>query len=538
MKNKSVIPNLTKNNLNKINNNIFKLNTTKNKKTKGIKSASSKIIKIIKKYSNNDQNNFLKNLKKRKKLTEKYVPKNEKIKSYINLDYYLNDEKEELDNNMNKKNIDSIPIIERILYIQKRIEKNNAKIKSLSEENKLFHKRYDLAVLLQQKGKKKNLINLKENIDDDNNFFYRSILLSNEDVNINDIKGEINIKECKEDLKIIKNLKNNYNEGKNIEYPFYIINRINEEEKKQLDISEIQKEIEKTKKTISDFEKNGYNSDGLDFDKERKKNFELFKKKIKNININKDKNKSLLNRPLSLSVYDKKGTYKLVTKCNINNKNNNKNINNKLYNKRKILSNNGIKFRLFDFYNEYNRIKKLFGPTSKSKSSSAKFVLNSKNENKKHFIDKNKFYLDENKFYSLLNLSLDTKSELNEKNDKSFDINNLYSYLKYNNSEKVNDLFGKYLKKYNIKYNINLNVKENGIKLNPIVNSVRKNTSKYDISNKMKILDNSKYIDLDLFRNLKRKKIINKIKKFDENLENVAFDTVEGILDLNQDLIS
>ena len=538
MKNKSVIPNLTKNNLNKINNNIFKLNTNKNKKTKGIKSASSKIIKIIKKYSNNDQNNFLKNLKKRKKLTEKYVPKNEKIKSYINLDYYLNDEKEELDNNMNKKNIDSIPIIDRILFIQKRIEKNNAKIKSLSEENKLFHKRYDLAVLLQKKGKKKNLINLKENIDDDNNFFYRSILLSNEDVNINDIKGEINIKECKEDLKIIKNLKNNYNEGKNIEYPFYIINRINEEEKKQIDIPEMQKEIEKTKKTISDFEKNGYNSDDLDFDKERKKNFEIFKKKIKNININKDKNKSLLNRPLSLSVYDKKGTYKLVTKCNINNKNNNKNINNKLYNKRKIVSNNGIKFRLFDFYNEYNRIKKLFGPTSKSKSSSAKFVLNSKNEIKKHFIDKNKFYLDESKFYSLLNLSLDTKSELSEKNDKSFDINNLYSYLKYNNSEKVNDLFGKYLKKYNIKYNINLNVKENGIKLNPIVNSVRKNSSKYDISNKMKFLDNSKYIDLDLFRNPKRKKIINKIKKFDENLENVAFDTVEGILDLNQDLIS
>ena len=302
MKNTSVIQNITKTHFNKINNNNFKLNSTKNKKSKGIKSASSKMVKIIKKYSNNDQNSFLKNLKKRKKLSEKYVPKNEKIKSYINLDNYLNDEKEEIDNNINKKKIDSMPIINRILYIQKRIEKNNSKIKSLSEENKLFHKRYDLAVLLQQKSKKKNLINLKENIDDENNFFYRSILLSNEDVNINDVKGEINIKECKEDLKIIKNIKNNYNEGKNIEYPFYIINRINEEENKEVDITEIKKDIEKTKKTISDYEKNGYNSDDLDFEKDKKKSFETLKKKIMNININKVNKIKPLSRPLSLLI--------------------------------------------------------------------------------------------------------------------------------------------------------------------------------------------------------------------------------------------
>ena len=538
MKNTSVIQNITKTHFNKINNNNFKLNSTKNKKSKGIKSASSKMVKIIKKYSNNDQNSFLKNLKKRKKLSEKYVPKNEKIKSYINLDNYLNDEKEEIDNNINKKKIDSMPIINRILYIQKRIEKNNSKIKSLSEENKLFHKRYDLAVLLQQKSKKKNLINLKENIDDENNFFYRSILLSNEDVNINDVKGEINIKECKEDLKIIKNIKNNYNEGKNIEYPFYIINRINEEENKEVDITEIKKDIEKTKKTISDYEKNGYNSDDLDFEKDKKKSFETLKKKIMNININKVNKIKPLSRPLSLLISDKKGSYKLVTKCPINDKKNNKNNSNKLYNKRKVVSNTGIKFRLFDFFNEYNRVKQLFGPTSKSKSSSAKFVLNSMNESKKQFSDINKFYMDESKFYSLLNFSLDTKSELTDKSEKSFDINNLYSYLKYNNYEKTNDLFAKYSKKYNRKYYLDVNVKENGIKLNPIVNNVKQNSLKYNISNKMKILNNSKYIDLDLFKNPKRKQIINKIKKFDENFENIAFDTVEGILDLNQDLIS
>ena len=541
MKNSSVIQNITKTNYNKtnsnINSNFIKLNTTKNKKSKGIKSASSKIVKIIKNYSNNAQNNFLKNLKKRKKISEKYVPKNEKIKSYIKLDYYLNDEKEETDNNTNKKKIDAMPIINRILYIQKRIEKNNTKIKSLSEENKLFHKRYDLAILLQQKSKKKNLINLKENIDDENNFFYKSILLSNEDANINDIKGEINIKECKEDLKIIKNLKNNYIEGKNIEYPFYIINRMNEEENRKIDIGTIKQEIEKTKKTISDYEKNGYNSDDLDYDKERKKSLEILKKKIMNINKNKEnKNNLSLNRPLSLSIYDKMGTYKLVTKCNINDKKNNKNINKKLYNKRNI-SDSSMKFRLFDFYNEYNRVKKLFGPTSKSKSSSAKFVLNNKNEIRKQFIDKNKFFMDESKIFNLLNLSLDRKIDLNEKTDKSFDINTLYNYLKYNNFEKTNDLFSKYSKKYNRKYHLDLNVKKNGIKLNPIVNSVKQNSLKYNIFNRMKILNNSKYIDLDLFKNLRRKKYIDRIKKFDENLENVAFDIVEGVLDLNQDLI-
>ena len=53
----------------------------------------------------------------------------------------------------------------------------------------------------------------------------------------------------------------------------------------------------------------------------------------------------------------------------------------------------------------------------------------------------------------------------------------------------------------------------------------------------MKSLNNSKYIDLNLFQNIKRKNNINKVKQFDERMKMVDFDSVDQILDLNQDLI-
>ena len=115
---------------------------TNNKNSKGNKS-SSKIITIIKSYSTKNQNLFLKNLKKRKKLIEKYIPKNKKIKSYIELNYNLYRGKK-LIKEINKENIDSVPIINKIITLQKRIEENSSIIKALSEENRLFHKRYTI----------------------------------------------------------------------------------------------------------------------------------------------------------------------------------------------------------------------------------------------------------------------------------------------------------------------------------------------------------------------------------------------------------
>ena len=505
---------------NKTSNNFF-INI---KKSRGIKSSSPKIVKIIKSYSTKNQNIFLKNLKKRKKLIEKYIPKNKKIKSYIELNYNLYQGKRKItkiNKNMDK---DSIPIINKIITLQKKIEKNNSIIKGFSEENKLFQKRYNLAMELQQKSNnKKKLINLKENFSE-NNVFNKGILLSGKDINIKNIKKVIDIKECNEDLKIINNLKSNFNEGNNKEFSFYAINNSKEEENKKIDIDKMKKEIEITKKALSDFEKN--RDIFVDLDENRRKSIGKLKNKINRININNDKKHKTLIPSLALSLSDNKGSYKLVTRCDIHHKTNSPN--------KKKLQNISNKFKLYNFYNEYNRVKKILAPTSKSKNSPAKFVLNSNFELRKKLIDKNKFFSDEKKCFETLSLSLDLNTEIN---NKSNDINNLYYYLKFNNYERTNHLFSSYIKKYKRNYDLDSYFKRNGIELNPILGDIKQNSIKYNISNKMKSLNNSKYIDLNLFQNIKRKNNINKVKQFDDRMKMVDFDSVDQILDLNQDLI-
>ena len=503
---------------------------TNNNNNSTANKSPSKIVTIIKSYSTKNQNLFLKNLKKRKKLIEKYIPKNKKIKSYIELNYNLYRGKK-LIKEINKENIDSVPIINKIINLQKRIEENNSIIKALSEENKLFHKRYNLSILLQEKSKnKKKLINLKENFHDaSNNVFNRSILLSDDHLKINDIKGVMNIKECNEDLKIINNLKKNYIEGKKIEFPFYVLNNIKEEDDKKINISKIKEEIEKTRKTISDFEKDRDIFKDLDLDQNKRKSIELLKNKIKKININDTRKHKTLNPSLELSLSDNKGTYKLVTRCNIKNKT--------ILPYKKGLSKTATKFQLYDFYNEYNRVKKILGPTSRSKNSSATFVLSNKSEGRKKLGDKNKFYLDEKKCFDSLRINLDSNTEIDNSGNRSNDINNLYSYLKFNNYKRTNQLFYDYIRKYKRKYDLDTNIKKEGIKLNPIISDVKQNSIKYNVPNKMKILNNSKYIDLNLFKNQKRLSNINKVKKFDERMKMIDFESADEILDLNQDLI-
>jgi transketolase N-terminal domain/subunit len=82
-----------------------------------------------------------------------------------------------------------------------------------------------------------------------------------------------------------------------------------------------------------------------------------------------------------------------------------------------------------------------------------------------------------------------------------------------------------------------INNKELGMKLNPLINDIQKNSLKYNISDKLKTLNYSKFIDLNLFQSRKRKATINKIKKLDEKMKNIGYDSIEGILELNQDLI-
>ena len=518
-----------KNTLNDINknlqkNNWFSKNITKTLRNQNKQNNANSNLKIKKLISLKEKiNPYIENLLKEKFFTEKYIPKNKTlIESNNNTN--IKEEKKIL------KNINSNPIKNKILYIQKKIEKNSAIIRSLSEENRLFQKRYKKAIKLQEKNNlKKKLIILNNN--KNNNFFNKSIILINEDSNMNELLLENNINECKEDLKIIEKLKDNYNEGKNIEYPFYILDNINKKENKKEDIPKIKGEIERTKISISDLDKNS-DFDYNNLDKDKKKVFDLIKNKIKKIDTNKqNKRGNIKNSPFSLSLTDNKGTYQLVTKCEINNKNKN-NIN---YNKMIKEYNSTNKYNLYDFYNEYNRVKKLLGPTNKSKNSSAFFILNRKFYTKKKLTDKEeKFHSEENEFFNSINLSLDSNNDMY---NKSFDINNIYSYLKYNNHKKTKILFSNYIKKYHRKYDIDINNKELGMKLNPLMNDIKKNSLKYNISNKLKILDYNKFIDLNLFKNKKRKFMINKIQKLDEKMKNIDYDSIEGILDLNQDLI-
>ena len=473
-------------------------------------------------------NPFLEKLLKPKLFTEKFIPKNiiaSEFKNNKNINEKIN-----IDNE-NSNNEDSFPIKDKILYIQKKIEKNNEIIRSLSEENKIFHKRYQKAIKLQEKNNlRKKIINLNENLNNKgNNVFNKSILLINEDTNINNLLIETNINECKEDLQIIEKFKNTYKEGKNVEYPFYILDNINKAENKIEDIPKIKKEIEKTKKTINDLEKKE-DFDYFDLDKDKKKAFDLLKNKIMQINLNKKNKKPYINNiSFPLSLTDKKGTYKLVTKCEINNKNN------KNYNKiTKEYNNSTSKYNLFDFSNEYNRLKQLLGPSTKTKNSSSIFTLNNKIEPKKKLVDKNKLFLEEDKSFNSINLSLDNNSELENKN---FDIHNIYSFLQYKNYERAKLLFSNYIRKYNRKYDMEINNKELGMKLNPLINDIQKNSLKYNISDKLKTLNYSKFIDLNLFQSRKRKATINKIKKLDEKMKNIGYDSIEGILELNQDLI-
>ena len=139
--------------------------------------------------------------------------------------------------------------------------------------------------------------------------------------------------------------------------------------------------------------------------------------------------------------------------------------------------------------------------------------------------------LDERNHFSKLSLSLDSNIQ-----NKGDDINNIYTYMKYNKFEKTRQLFNNYLKKYNKKYEVNDNIKENGIKLYPIIYNIKQNSIKYNLVNIMKNLNNNKYIDLILYKN-KNKKHMKRSKKLDENMKDIGYESVELMLDINQDLI-
>ena len=506
-------------NNNQNNENLTNLNSVhdiNNKKEKEY-CISPRILKILSNYSSKEKDMFLQTLKKHKKITEEFIPKENILRP--NKVIKKNNTNKEFDKNMiNKENKELVPIRYRIIKINKKIEKNKKIIQSLSEENKLFSDNFKLtSVMWKKKMSGPKMIELENYFtDNNNNIFNKSIILSNENQKMNKFLMGTDIKECKEDYNIIESLKK-FNEGKNIkninniDYPIFLYNKIKKEKKKKkINIHEIKKEIEETKNTIANL--NSFDDD-FDTDKDSRKNIELLKKKFNQIKINEGNKKDNI---YNNSSPDINGTYKLVTKCNINSRND-------YYNSEKRKKKRDSSFNnLYNFFNEYNTIKKLLGPTIKSKNISYNYQKLNKITNKK------RYNLYKKTPFTPLCLSFDTNN-----NDISSDINKLYDYIKSSNFEKANYLFSDYIKKYNKQYNLNFN-KQDGIEIYPIINDVKRNL-KYNICNKMINLNRSKYIDLNLFKNGKRQLSLNKIKAYDEKIKSLGFDLSDYILGLHHD---
>ena len=139
-------------NNNQNNENLTNLNSVhdiNNKKEKEY-CISPRILKILSNYSSKEKDMFLQTLKKHKKITEEFIPKENILRP--NKVIKKNNTNKEFDKNMiNKENKELVPIRYRIIKINKKIEKNKKIIQSLSEENKLFSDNFKLTSVMWKK---------------------------------------------------------------------------------------------------------------------------------------------------------------------------------------------------------------------------------------------------------------------------------------------------------------------------------------------------------------------------------------------------
>lgn len=496
---------------------------------------------IIKNRIFKNKNLIIKSIQKRKKLPDNFIPKNEIFYSTYKDKAASNKNKNESNKNENEtKNAgNDIPFKTKIFNFQKKLNRANLFINKLSEENKMFHEGYQNSLLTKQK--EKNIINPIENITTkDLNYFYKnnifnqSLLLTKQKRIPHYILESLDNNESKEDLKLIEYLRTNFRKGKSIQSPDFLNKEkeIDKDEKRKIlrDIKQMKKEIKVLEENITNYEKNMENINDLEVDKDKKKELDLIRKKLDYLQTN-DINKKLqlssndvskakstknVNKKLFLFPDDsiKRGEYKLVTKCVVNNKRN--------MNQKKVLfKENPDNIRFQDFLPNYNKAKSFLNPIKKDMFSSDIMKYNSNintlNKKGRRQILKKKFFYNE-KYLDSLSLGLES---FTEKNPTEKDIVNLYSFMKKGNLMNIKQLLSFYKKKYGKDY-----VPENVIK------NVKKHVEKYNLVHKMNGLD--KLDDLDIGKGQKyRDQLLENVKELDEQLQDGGVKFAKRILDFN-----
>ena len=517
---------------------ISSLSSNKNINNKtsinNFKNADEKINYILKNRILKEKNLIIKSIQKRKKLPDKFIPKN---------DMFYTDLQENSNSISNKTKIDAmktdkinredIPFKFKIFDFQKKLNKDNFLINQLHEENKMFHDGYQNSLVIKQKENKfinKLDSNTPKTLNDyyKNNIFNQSLLLTKKKRVPNYILESLDNDESKEDLKLIDNLKSNF-KGYTIQFPD-LLNRekieLNEKRQFYRNIHNMKKEIKLLEKNISNLEKNKDSLNDSEINNGKAKELELIRKKLNILQTNsnnkktkfnlndttKAKSSNHINSKMNLFPPEEKGEYKIVTECMVNGSR-------KSNQKKKLFETYSTKLKMRDFYEHYNKIKSTLTTVSRGKFSSDLInygnMIDSLNKKGKRAILKQKFF-EKEKHLDSLSSCLESFTDINTKEK---DVSNLYSYMKNGDILTINDLLSFYKKKY-------------GKECLPENIKLKKHFGKYNIVNKMKELD--KLNNLNVGKGPKyRADLLENMQRLDVLLKDGGILFAKRILDFN-----
>lgn len=496
-------------------------------------SENNKFENLIKTRLLRKKSLVVKSIQKRKKLKDKFIPKNDI--SYPEFKKNARNKKEKKVSKKIDKNEEeekNIPFKLKILKFQEKMNKTNYLLKDLRKENKMFTKDFKRSLLFEQKQNKFNInliINNRKNVVNDlykNNIFNQSLLLTDKKRVPDYILENLDNKESKEDLKIIESIKHNFLSGQGIITPDFLNTEKNEKNILLRNIIKMKKENQLLEENISNLEKNWASFYDFELNKDQSKELKLINNKLSFFNNNKNKKKLQLNLGESKETKStkniktklilsppSKGEYKLVTKCEIKDQP-------QQTQKNDIFETYSKKLQLKDFFNTYNKAKVLLNQSRKGKFTSDIInynynIYNIKRD--KSQILKMKFFQKE-KYLNSLSSCLES---FTEKNSKDKNIVNLYTFMKKANLQDISDLVSFYKKKYNKDYE-----PEN------VISGLKKHPEQYNLVNKMHELDKLNSFIKDK-NHKKRKAMLENVKSLDEIIKNGGIKLLQRNLDFN-----
>ena len=498
------------------------------------RNAEEKITHILKTHLLKEKNLIIKSIQKRKRLPDKFIPKNEFFYSDIQDNNNSIANKTKIDVKKDDSNNEQIPFKLKVFDFQKKLNKDNFLINQLREENKMFHEGYQNSLVIKQKKNKfinKFETNTPKTLNDyyKNNIFNQSLLLTKQKRVPDYILESLDNEESKEDLKLIDNLKSNIKTN-TIQFPD-LLNRekIEYDEKRQLykNIRKMKKEIKLLEKNISQLEKSKDSINETQLNNGKTKEVELFQKKLNILqtnNINKKvkfnpndtkkaKSTNHINAKINLFPPEERGEYKLVTQCIVNGRR-------RSNQKKKLFGTYSTKLKMRDFYENYNKVKSSLTTIKRGKFSSdlinySTMINNLDRKGKRAKLKKKFFEKDKN----LDSLSSCLESFTENNNIKDRDVTNLYTYMKNGDIMNIKYLLMFYKKKYGKEY-IPENVK------------IKKHYGKYNIVNKMKELDKLNNLNVGIGPKY-RANLLENMQQLDELLKDGGLKFAKRILDFN-----